>query len=207
MRCTKRDMERVREYIVLFLCFLAEAGMAFQFMKPNYFFSYSMIVSGTDYTIAKVVLLINMFGTLLFAISVFRGNIKGRLHKSYFIMAIYSMIMIILAITSRQYKSGLSNETLEMNTWLYFATLLLSIIVFAVFVLREKGGIRLIPKFSSVMLLVIIGQFVTNGLFINKGELLSGMSYLMFGAIATLPYVAIYFFEKFVLEPTMMEYR
>lgn len=207
MLCTERVMERIREYIVLFLCFLAEMGMTFQFIKPNYFFNSSMIIAGTNYTIARIVLLVNMLGILVFAVSVFIGNIKGGLHRSYFIMLLYAAAMIVLAIAPHQYQNALAKNELEMNSLLYLITMLLSILVFAVFILREKGGIRLIPKFSSVMLLVIIGQFVTNGLFVNKGELISGPIYLLFGAVATLPYVAVYVFEKFVLEPTMMKYR
>lgn len=205
--CTERDMERVREYIVLFFCFIAELGMAFQFIKPNYFFNSSMIIAGTNYTVARAVLLIKILGILVFAISVFRGNARGRLHRAYFIIGIHAAIMIILAITSNQYKSTLANDMLAMNTWLYFGTLLLLIIILVVYVLREKGGVRLIPNFSALLLLVIIGQFVTNGLFVNKGALISGPTYLLFGIIAAMPYVAIYVFEKFVLEPIMIQFR
>ena len=200
-------MSRVREFIVLLLCFLAEAGMAFQILKPNYFFSSSMIIAGTSYTIARAIILINMFGMLIFAISVFMGNIKGGLHISYFIMMIYAVVMIVMAIAPRQYQVALKNERLEMNSLVYLVTMILVILVFAVFILREKGGIRVIPKFSSVMLLVVVGQFVTNGLFIEKGIMISGSIYLLFGLIAALPYIAIFVFEQFILEPTMMRYR
>lgn len=204
---TERDMSRVREFVVLFLCFLAEAGMVFQFIKPNYFFSSSMIIAGTTFTIARAIILVNMLGMFIFAVAVYRGNIKGRLHISYFIMMLYTVAMLVFAIAPRQYQVALENERLEMNSLLYLVTMLLLMFVFAVFILREKGAIRLMPKFSSVMLLVVIGQFVTNGLFINKGELISGPIYLLFGLIAAMPYIAIFVFEQFILEPTMIKYR
>lgn len=207
MLCTERDMSRVREDIVLFLCFLAEAGLFFQFIKPNYFFSSSMIIVGTSFLVARAIILINMFGMLVFAISVFRGNVKGRLNTSYLIMLVYAIAMLVFAIVPRQYTTALAKSELEMNALLYLVTMILAVLVFTVFILREKGAIRLIPKFSSVMLLVIIGQFVTNGLFIDKGELISGATYLLFGLIAALPYIAVFVFEKFVLEPTMIKYR
>lgn len=97
-----------------------------------------------------------MLGMLIFAVAVFRGNIKGRLHVSYILMMLYSAIMFIMAILPRQYQIGLANEKIEMNTLIYFIAMILTVLVFTVFILREKGRIRVIPKFSSVMLLVII---------------------------------------------------
>lgn len=200
-------MDRGREWIVLFLCFLAETGMVFQFVRPNYFFCASMIIAGTSYMVARVIILINILGIAVFAMSVLRGNVEGWLHKSYFIMMVYAITMIVMAIVPRQYMSALNNERLEMNSLVYLITMILAVIVFMVFILREKSRIRAIPKFSSVMLLVIIGEFVTNGIFIESGRMISGAAYLVLGLISAMPYIAVFVFESFVLEPTMMRRR
>ena len=182
-------------------------GMVFQLIKPNYFFSSSMVIAGNGFMIARVLILVNMLGIIVFALSVLDGNIKGRLHMSYYIMLIYAVVMIIASVVPRQLQVTMHNEKLEMNALIYIITLVLTVFILALFIIREKGGMRTISKLSSLLLLVIIGQFVTNGLFINHGDIISGPVYLLFGVISAMPYIAVFAFENLVLEPTMLKYN
>lgn len=204
---TVRDMINRKEIVILFLCILSEIGMAYQLLKPNYFFCSSMIIAGTGFMLARAFIIVQMAGMALFGLSVYRGNIKGRLHVSYFIMLCYAALMIIATIVPDKYMSAVNNKAIEMNALVYLITMILAIIIFALFILREKGGIRTVPKLSSIMLLVIIGQFITNGVFINDGGIASGPIYLIFGIMSAMPYITVFLFERFILEPTMLQYR
>ena len=179
----------------------------FQLYKPNYFFSSSIIIVGTSFTVARVLILLAIAGMTVFSISVYRGNLKGRLHISYFIMIIYSVFMILFSTAPMQFKATLENDKIELNALVYLITTIFAIIVFTLFILREKGGISSIPKMSSLMLLVIVGQFVTNGVFVNSGSIISHPRELVYGVISVLPYLTIFLFEYFILEPTMSPYN
>jgi hypothetical protein len=200
-------MNNKKEIGILLLGIISELTMAFQVLKPNYFFCSSMVIVGTSYTIARAIILVNMLGMAIFIASVYRGNIQGRLHVSYGIMLCYAVLMIVLSIAPKQYMSAVNNSKIEMNSLVYLVTMILEILIFTLFILREKGAISIIPKMSSLMLLVILGQFVTNGLFIYEGAIVSHPAYLIFGLMSALPYITIFLFEFFILEPTMLRYR
>ena len=190
------------------LCFLSEISMLFQIYKPNYFFNLSLVITGTNYWIAaRAILLINMAGLALFALSVWRGNVKGRLHQSYFIMLSYSVIMFLAAVVPKQFRNTINNDSLELNALVYLLTTIMTVIVFALFILREKGAIRHISKMSTLMLFVIIGQIVTNGLFVNGSVIISHPIYFVLGIMSAMPYISVFVFEYFILEPTMKYYR
>ena len=190
------------------LCFLSEISMLFQIYKPNYFFNLSLVITGTNYWIAaRAILLINMAGLALFALSVWRGNVKGRLHQSYFIMLLYSVIMFLAAVVPKQFRNTINNDSLELNALVYLLTTIMTVIVFALFILREKGAIRHISKMSTLMLFVIIGQIVTNGLFVNGSVIISHPIYFVLGIMSAMPYISVFVFEYFILEPTMKYYR
>ncbi len=203
-----KKMSRKREWIVMALCFLSEISMLFQIYKPNYFFNLSLVITGTNYWIAaRAILLINMAGLALFALSVWRGNVKGRLHQSYFIMLLYSVIMFLAAVVPKQFRNTINNDSLELNALVYLLTTIMTVIVFALFILREKGAIRHISKMSTLMLFVIIGQIVTNGLFVNGSVIISHPIYFVLGIMSAMPYISVFVFEYFILEPTMKYYR
>lgn len=181
--------------------------MAYELIKPNYFFCSSMIIVGTSFMVARLLVLIKMLGIFVFAIAVHRGNRSGRLSVSYIIMLVYSILMVVVALLPRQYMSAVRNEKIELNSLVYLITMLLALIMFAIFIFREKGAIRIIPKISSIMLLVVIGQFVTNGIFIDNGSIVTGVHGIIFGLASALPYLIIFLFENFILEYTMLKYN
>lgn len=201
------DMKIQKELIILLLSIVSEIGMAYEFVKPNYFFCSSMVIVGMGFMVARLIVLIKMAGMAVFAIAVHRGNMKGRLHISYIILLVYSFVMVAASILPRQYMSAVHNEKIEMNALIYLITMILAIIVFTIFIFREKGAIRIVPRISSIMLMVVIGQFVTNGVFINNGSIVSGVHYLLFGLASAFPYFTIFLFEYFILEPTMLKYN
>lgn len=203
-------MKRGREIIVLILCALSELGLAFQLKQPQHFASSSIIIAGTNdvaWIIARILVLLSMIGVAIFALSVWRGNIKGRLHISYAVMLIQAAIMFVLPMLSGRINSFMHSEKVKLNTGLYIITMILAVLVFALFILREKGAMRVMPKLSTLMLLVVVGQFVTNGVF-AKSVVAEPTPYMLaYGLISALPYIAIFIFEYFVVEPTMSKYR
>ena len=210
-------MEKKRIFIVLALSFLSVIGLALQALKPNWCTgtSYIMYITGGNQLeslrsayqasriTAAIVVGICIIGMLIFALSVYRGNLKGRLKIAYVILLIHTVIMIIASIAV-QSLWAFNNEDSKINVSVYFISMLTAGVTLAIFVLREHGGIRLIPNFSAVMLLVAFGQFVSNGLFVDSISKAKG---LLYGVISALPYFTIFVFEKFVLEDTVKRYR
>lgn len=209
-KALRKNMKRGREIIVLILCVLSELGLAFQLKQPQHFASSAIIIAGTNDTewiIARILILISMLGIAVFTTSVWRGNIKGRLHIAYFIMLIQAAIMFILPMLSGRINSFMQSEKVKLNTGIYIITMILAVLVLALFILREKGAMRVMPKLSTLMLLVVIGQFVTNGVF-AKTVVAEPTAYMLaYGLLSALPYVAIFVFEYFVVEPTMRKFR
>lgn len=209
-KALRKIMKRGREIIVLILCVLSEIALAFQLKQPQHFASSAIIIAGTNDTewfIARILVLLSMIGMAVFALSVWRGNAKGKLHISYFIMLIQAAIMFVLPILSGRLNAFMQSEKVKLNTGLYIITMILAVLVLALFILREKGAMRVMPKLSTLMLLVIIGQFATNGIFAKTVVAEPTIYMLTYGAISTLPYLSIFVFEYFVVEPTMRKFR
>lgn len=210
LKALRKDMKRGREIIVLILCVLSELGLAFQLKQPQHFASSAIIIAGTNDTawiIARTLVALSMIGIAVFALSVWRGNVKGKLHISYFIMLIQAAIMFILPMLSGKITSLMQSEKVKLNTGIYILTMIMAVLVLTLFILREKGAMRVMPKLSTLMLLVVIGQFVTNGIFAKSVIAEPTLYMLAYGAMSTLPYVSIFVFEYFVVEPTMSRYR
>lgn len=207
MRCTERKMKNKREWIVLFLAVLSELGMIYQIIRPEYFFCTRVIGEEYGFLLARGLVFINMAGMALFALSVWRGNIKGRLHVAYFIMLCNVCLMFAAMVSSKPFKTSMDNGDLKIKMLVSVLSMFVAAVLLALFILREKGAIRTIPKLSSIMLLVIVGQLAANGLFADSDVLISDVPYLGIGVLSAMPYITVFFFENFILEPTMLEYR
>ena len=72
------------------------------------------------------------------------------------------------------------------------------------YILRELGLMRYIDKISTVLLLAIIGQLVSNGLLLRGSDPVRS---LICGLITALPTLAIFIFEAFVLEASIRRNR
>lgn len=202
-------MKRTREIIVLILCALSELGLFFQFYRPVYFLETDIIEKGTvSWTIPRAIVLIAMVAMFLFAVSIIWGNLNGLLHISYAVYLLYFVIvLVVLFAQRRQVKTTLSNDYLHTNLIVYIVTAVIAIFTLLLFILREKGGIRLIPKMSSLLLLVMLGQFVTHGFIVGGGSIYISKLSILCGICSIIPYFTIYVFEKSILEPTIREYR
>lgn len=203
-------MKRGRELLVIILCVLSELALAFQLKQPYHFANSSIVIAGTNdinWIIARVLVAVAMIGIFVFALSVWAGNVKGKLHISYFILLLHSAAMVALPSLSGKLTAFMQSEKIKLNTGLFIVTMLLCVLVLALFILREKGAMRVMPKLSTVMLLVIIGQFATNGIFASSVIVEPTPYMLAYGALSTLPYISIFVFEYFIVEPTMSRFR
>lgn len=209
-------MERKREYLVLAMAVVSIICLGLQMLKPEWCTGTSSImyiIGGNQLNelaaynvsrvVAAIITAISMLAMVLFTLSVYRGNIKGRLKTSYSLMLLHTVVMIIASMVMQKVLN-FNKEDSKMSVGVYFITILILAAILIVYILRESGGMRLIPNLSSVMLLVVLGQLVSNGLFIENLVKVRGVLY---GVIAAFPYLTIFVFEKLVLEPTMKKYR
>lgn len=210
-------MSKKRELIVLILCMLSELGMCAQILKPNWCTGTSFImflVGGNQlsvnvdayhvsHIITAVIVAIAMLGMILFAVSVARGNAKGRLELSYFIILIHHIILLVSAVAIQKVWVFSNKSDTKLNVTIFFVSELFMVVMMAMYVLREHGRIRLIPNISAVLLMVTFGQFIANGMLVDA---LSTKRAIIYGIIAALPTFTIFVFEKFILEPTMRRY-
>lgn len=208
---TKSLMNRKREIVVLVLCLIAEIGLAFQLKEPYHFTSTSLVIEGVKdnnwWIITRSLVAMNMIGLALFAISVWKGNRKGKLHISYFVMLIQAAAMFLLPTATGYVSIIMDSELLKFNVGIHMLTLILIVLILALFILREKGAIRVMPKLSSVMLLAVLGEFIVNGIFSSSVVTEPTLNMVIYGIISALPYLTIFVFEFFILEPTMRRYR
>jgi small-conductance mechanosensitive channel len=202
-------MKRGRELFVIFLGILGELGLFFQVYRPIYFIETDIIEQGLiSWTIPRLMCIIAMIAMLLFMISVFRGNVKGLLCVSYAVLLLYQVIVLFAMLSQKDmFVKAVNEEKLKLNVVIYIGTAIILILNLGIFILREKGAIRMIPNISALMLFVILGQFITHGLFVVNDSLAFGTRSLLCGVCSMMPYVAIYVFEKTVVESTDMEYR
>ena len=140
------------------------------------------------------------------SILVIKGNANGMLHISYAVMTLYLVIMLGMMFAQR----GVFIETfeiVEMNIIVYIVGAVLGILTLLLFIFREKGAIRFIPNMSSLLLLVILAQFISHFFALADGKAYMSRLSFVCSVCATMPYVAIYLFEKRVVEPTIRQYR
>lgn len=202
-------MRRTREMVVFLLCLLSELCLFYQFYRPVYFLETDIIEKGTvSWTIPRVIVLIAMAAMFLFTVSLVKGNLNGLLHISYAVFILYYVVILVMMFVQKQeFNETLNSEYFHTNLIVYIGTAIISILTFGLFILREKGGIRMVPKMSSLLLLVILGQMATHG-FVTGGfsVYVSGMS-IFWGICSAIPYLTIFVFEKGILEPTIRGYR
>ncbi len=202
-------MRRTREMVVFLLCLLSELCLFYQFYRPVYFLETDIIEKGTvSWTIPRVIVLIAMAAMFLFTVSLVKGNLNGLLHISYAVFILYYVVILVMMFAQKQeFNETLNSEYFHTNLIVYIGTAIISILTFGLFILREKGGIRMVPKMSSLLLLVILGQMATHG-FVTSGfsVYVSGMS-IFWGICSAIPYLTIFVFEKGILEPTIRGYR
>ena len=202
-------MRRTREMVVFLLCLLSELCLFYQFYRPVYFLETDIIEKGTvSWTIPRVIVLIAMAAMFLFTVSLVKGNLNGLLHISYAVFILYYVVILVMMFAQKQeFNETLNSEYFHTNLIVYIGTAIISILTFGLFILREKGGIRMFPKMSSLLLLVILGQMATHG-FVTSGfsVYVSGMS-IFWGICSAIPYLTIFVFEKGILEPTIRGYR
>ncbi len=202
-------MRRTRELIVLLLCLLSELCLFYQFYRPVYFLETDIIEKGTvSWTIPRFIVLIAMAAMFLFTISLIKGNLNGLLHISYAVFILYYVVILVMMFAQKQeFNETLNSEYFHTNLIVYIATAIIAILTFGLFILREKGGIRMVLKMSSLLLLVILGQLATHGFIVGGVSIyVSGLSILC-GLCSVIPYLTIFVFEKGILEPTVKRYR
>ena len=195
--------------VISLLCIVA------QIIKPGSFTGASCImyliggnrldipeVMGAAKTISGIVTAIFGVGFLFFSLAVFRGNIKGRLEVAYFIMTLYSVLIAIIVVVARN-LTIFNTDGFENSLTTFFVSVLLSLILMAVFSLREHGSVGFVPYLSSALLLVVIGQLVSNGLFVENVTNIKGV---ICGGMAAFPFFTIFVFEKFVVESSIRKH-
>lgn len=200
-------MRKGRELFVLFFCILAELGLFFQVYRPIHFVETFIIEKGmVSWTIPRIICMIPMIAIGIFAMAVIKGNANGMLHISYAVMTLYLMIMLGMMFAQR----GVFIETfeiVEMNIIVYIVGAVLGILTLLLFIFREKGAIRFIPNMSSLLLLVILAQFISHFFALADGKAYMSRLSFVCSVCAAMPYVAIYLFEKIMVEPTIKQYR
>lgn len=195
-------MKKQREVIVFILCLLSELALFYQFYRPVYFIETDIIEKGTiSWTVPRVICLVAMFGILLFAISVLIGNVKGILNISYAVLILYFAIILLVMLEQKEpLNEALNGKYIKMNIIAYVITAIVAIITLLLFILRRAGVFGLIPGMSSLMLLVVVGQLVTHGLFMGDGKVMMGYRTLLCGISSILPYFTIFIFERGIVE-------
>lgn len=202
-------MRRTREVVVFLLCLLSELGLFFQFYRPVYFLETDIIEKGTvSWTIPRAIVLIAMVAMFLFALSLIKGNFNGLLHISYAVLLLYFVVVLVMMFAQKKvFYEAMNNDYLHTNLIVYIVTAVIAIITLILFILREKGGIRLVPKMSSLLLLVLLGQLVTHGIVVGGGTIYISKTSILCGVCSVIPYLTIFIFEKSILEPTVKRYR
>ena len=210
-------MGKFKRIGIMVMCVLSELAILAQMWKVSYFVGTSCLmkmiawdklgsrdVFFKAHVLTAIVMGIEFLGMLIFMISFIRTNRKGRLKISYIIMLIHTALMAFVSMMfMRVWK--FDNDNGKLNIAIFFLSMLILGAVLVVFVLREQMGSRYGFIFSPVLLLVIVGLFSTNGLFGFSG--VSRLQGMISGIIVILPYLTIFIFEKFVLEPAMKRYR
>lgn len=202
-------MSKTKEIMIVVLCVLSELGLFYQFYRPIYFLETDIIEKGTvSWTIPRAIVLIAMAAMFLFTISFISKNVKRLLAISYAVLLLYFVVVLLIIFSQeKQFNQTLSNKYLDTNLVVYIVTSIVAIVTLLLFILREMGGIRVIPKMSSLLLLVMFGQFVTHGLVMGGGNIYISKNSLLCSVCSVMPYFTIYIFEKSILEPSITRRR
>ncbi len=210
-------MSRIRAIIVYILVILAEAGLVFQAKEPTKCTGtiYIMLITGGNQLnkvdrlrhIAHItvggICLIACVGLLLLAIDLFGGRSKGLLKYAYILMGIYNAIQVAACILIYSLTGYVRSNAEKTNLLVYFISQIILLIMMFILTLRELGLVRIIDKLSTVFLLAIIGQIVSNGFFAMETPKES----LIYGLVTALPTLAIFVFEAFILEASIRRNR
>ena len=215
-------MSRIRAIFVYIFIVLAEAGLIYQAKEPIYCTGTIFIMKLTggnqlekseyirqmSHVIVGVVCLVACIGLLLMAIDLFGGRSKGLLKDSYILMAVYHAIQVgccILIYTLGNYYNNVGQKgdrrAQQTNMLLYFISQIIMLIILFVLILRELGLIRVINKLSAVLILVMLGQILSNGLLIDG--IYPKWFCLFNGVVTALPTLAIFIFEAFIVEASV----
>lgn len=214
-------MSRAREVIVLILCALGVGGLGFQAKEPTLCTgtSYIMwIVGGNQlnhnadtrhvaHIIVGVVCVIAIAALILLAVDLFGGKSKGLLKVSYFLFLIYHIIMIASCVVVFRVTDLGNKASDKLNISIFFVSELIMVIMLAVYLLRELGTIRVIPNLSAVLLVVVAGQLLANGVLIDAHSPVAVAKGLFYGLCASMPIIAMFVFEKFILEASIRRRR
>ncbi len=209
-------MNRIRAIIVYFLVLFAEGGLIFQAKEPTKCTGtiYIMLITGGNqlnkvekvrqlaHVTVGVICLIACIGLLLMAIDLIGGKSKGLLKFAYIFMGVYYAIQIAACIMIYTMTGFIRSSAQTANLFIYLVSEIILFALMFIWTLRELGLIRVIDKLSTVLLLAIIGQIVSNG-FLAKLE----PKMLVFGLITALPTIAIFVFEAFILEASIRRLR
>ena len=211
-------MSRARAIIVYFFVLLAEGGLIYMAKEPTACTgtSYIMWLAGGSkldkvervrqlaHLSAGVICLLACIGLLLLAIDLFGGKSKGLLKFAYLFMAVYSLLQIAVCIMLWTTTNRIDTIERRTNLIVFLVAHCIMVGVMALYILREMGLIRFIDKLSAVLLLVIVGQVVTNGLLMPHSKIVWS---LLYGFITALPTIAIFVFEAFILEASIRRNR
>ncbi|MCR5703557.1 MAG: hypothetical protein K6G85_02950 [Eubacterium sp.] len=210
-------MGKIKRIGIIIMCILSELAILVQMWKVSYFTGTACLMKmiGWDklndpeifrkaHILTAGLMGIEFVGMLVFTISFIRSNRKGRLKVAYGILLIHTALMAFVSMMFMRVWR-FDNENGKLNIAIFFLSMLILGAVFVVFVLREQVGSRYGFIVSPVLLLVMVGLFSTNGLFGFSG--ISRTKGILAGLIVVLPYLTIFLFEKFVLEPAMKKYR
>lgn len=211
-------MSRVRAVIVYIIVLLAEGSLFYMAKEPT-------LCTGTNYIMwlaggaklekvervrqlahlsAGVICLLACIGLLLMAIDLFGGKSKGLLKFAYLFMAVYSLLQIAVCIMLWTTTNRIDTIERRTNLIVYLVSQVIMLFVLSLYILRELGLIRFFDKLSTVLLLVVIGQFVTNGFLMPNSKISWS---LLYGLMSALPTIAIFVFEALILEASIRRNR
>jgi len=211
-------MSRVRAMFVYFFVLLGEAALIFMAKEPTTCTGtiYIMKITGGDqldkvekvrqlsHITVGVICLLACIGLLLMAIDLIGGKSKGLLKFAYLFMAVYNLIQVVACIYIFASTDLIRSSTQKANCLVYFISQVILLIVMCLYILRELGLMRFLDKLSTVLLLAIVGQIVSNGLLLRGSNIKES---LIYGCITALPTLAIFVFEAFVLEASIRRNR
>ncbi len=210
-------MSRIRAIIVYIFVAIAECGLIYMAKEPTRCTGtfFVMLITGGNqldkvervrhlaHITVGVICLLACIGLLLMAIDLIGGRSKGLLKFAYMFIAVYTLIQVTVCIYVFAATEFLQTSTQKANLLVYFISQCILLIVMFLYILRELGLMRFIDKMSAILLIVIIGQVVSNGLLLRG----SNWHSLVYGLITALPTLAIFVFEAFILEASIRRQR
>lgn len=123
------------------------------------------------HAVSSAILMIPLIAMIIFIVAIIRGNIRKTLKITYLLFAVFSGLEAAAAMFTQ--TAGLFQRSSRLNVTIFFITTLVMMVVMVLFLLRESGRIRYMPSVSAILLFVIAGMIVSNGLIVNKEEILN----------------------------------